>query len=78
MRRYNGETVRINGDYDAVDVAIEVFAVASDIARWDFTIALFYAQKNAVRQYYRAAFFIQTNNLNHLNPVSAQNCSLWI
>ena len=44
VRRYNGETVRINGDYNAVDVAIEVFAVASDIARWglNFGFAIFH------------------------------------
>ena len=44
VRRYNGETVRINGDYDAVDVAIEVFAVVSDIARWglNFGFAIFH------------------------------------
>ena len=50
VRRYNGETVRINGDYNAVDVAIEVFAVASDI----LTIGLimeFSAQKDSTIQH---------------------------
>ena len=44
MRRYNGETVRINGDYNAVDVAIEVFAIAGDVARGglNFGFAIFY------------------------------------
>ena len=42
MRRYNGETVRINGDCDVVDGAIKVFAVAGDGARWrlDFGFAV--------------------------------------
>ena len=71
MRRYNGETVRINDDYNAVNFAIIVFAIAGDIARWDFTIA----------------FFIQTNNLNpysnkcvlkYLNPVSARRATIFL
>jgi hypothetical protein len=37
--------MRINGDYNAFNFAIIVFAIAGDIARRDFTIALFYAQK---------------------------------
>ncbi len=87
MRRYDGETVRINGYYNAVNFAIIVFAIAGDIARWDFTIALFYAQKNAVRQSYRTAFLFQTNNLNpysnkcvlkYLNPVSARRATMFL
>ena len=34
VHRYNGETVRINGYYNAVNFAIIVFAIAGDGARW--------------------------------------------